>query len=164
MLHVCTGLPFCLISSELFFYTTYRLLVLLNPFFLSLNFTNQTASKSSINIQYLFTFCPFTMFTADKSKDISKFKDNLVLLHPSLMQLTGICIGSHCVVNNSCVRVAWPSTSLPMTGVGLQDDLMEQLGCVKGQLITVQLQEKFGSASEVELTCSDPRYNFLHHV
>ena len=80
------------------------------------------------------------------------------------MQLTGICIGSHCVVNNSCVRVAWPSTSLPLTGVGLQDDLMEQLGCVKGQLITVQLQEKFGSASEVELTCSDPRYNLLHHA
>ena len=100
------------------------------------------------------------MFTADKSKDISKFKDNIVFLHPSLMQLTGICIGSHCILNNSSVRVAWPSMSLPLTGVGLQDELMGQLDCVKGQLVTVRSQEKFGSASVVKLTCSDSRYCF----
>ena len=74
------------------------------------------------------------------------------------MQLTGTCIGTHCVLNNACVRVAWPSLSLPLTGVGLQDELMEQLGVIKGQLVTVQPLEKFGSASVIELTCSDSRY------
>ena len=74
------------------------------------------------------------------------------------MQLTGTCIGTHCVLNNVCVRVAWPSLSLPLTGVGLQDELMEQLGIIKGQLVTVQPLEKFGSASVIKLTCSDSRY------
>ena len=80
------------------------------------------------------------------------------------MQLTGICIGSHCILNKSSVRVAWPSMSLPLTGIGLQDELMEQLGCAKGQLVTVQLQEKFGSASVVELTCSDSRYIMYYYI
>ena len=97
-------------------------------------------------------------FKGDKSQAIAKFKDDVVLLHPSLMQLTGICIGSHCVLNNCCVRVVWPSTSLPLTGIGLQDELLEQLNCVKGQLISVASLVKVSTASLVELTCSDARY------
>ena len=112
------------------------------------------SGKDSIKYRYLLNF----FFTSgDKGQDISKFKDDLILLHPSLMQVAGICIGGHCIINDSHVRLAWPCSSLPLTGMGIQDDLLEQLGEVRGHLITIQSHDKFSAASLVELACSDSR-------
>ena len=88
----------------------------------------------------------------DKARDAAKFIDELLLLHPSLMQLTGICIGVSCIVNQTTVMVAWPCPSLPLSGVGVQDSLLSQLGVVRGQLISIQSHDRFSAASLVELS------------
>ena len=93
----------------------------------------------------------FLNISEDKIQDVARFVDDLILLHPSLMQLTGICIGSHCIINNTCVKVAWPCTTLPLIGASVQDKLKEQLGCIKGQLISIQSHDHFCTASLVEL-------------
>ena len=88
----------------------------------------------------------------DKAQDAAKFIDELLLLHPSLMQLTGICIGGSCIVNKTTMMVAWPCSALPLSGAGVQDNLLSQLGVVRGQLISIQSHDRFSTASLVKLS------------
>lgn len=93
-----------------------------------------------------YSLCCSHSFDIKTSNDITgdvlnvpkNYRDNVVLLNPSAMCLCGLFIGKPCLVNEQYVLTAWPSSSLPPTGVGLPVQMMKILDLTKGDLTDVQ--------------------------
>ncbi|XP_052076050.1 ribosome biogenesis protein SPATA5-like [Mytilus californianus] len=76
--------------------------------------------------------------------------DNVTVVHPSTMKYSGLAIGRPCLLDSHYVSVAWPSTSMAQTSVGVPDDLMKLLEKESGGKITVEpLNYGLPTASEI---------------
>ena len=70
------------------------------------------------------------------------------------MQFCGLSVGKPCVVQSKVIRWAWPYNSGPPTCVLIDSDLMTLIGCVKGDIVTVEpLYGEDNLAAEVNLEC-----------
>ncbi|XP_005101069.1 ATPase family protein 2 homolog [Aplysia californica] len=64
--------------------------------------------------------------------------DGTIWLSIPAMQVCGLSIGQHCVVNNVCVMRSWPAKMPALTSVAITGSCLELLGLVVGGEVTVQ--------------------------
>ncbi|XP_063413752.1 ATPase family gene 2 protein homolog A-like [Mytilus trossulus] len=64
--------------------------------------------------------------------------DNVIVVHPSTMKYCGLAIGRPCLLDSQYVSIAWPSTSMAQTSVGVPDNLVNLLEKESSGKLTVE--------------------------
>ncbi|XP_061165110.1 ATPase family gene 2 protein homolog A-like [Saccostrea echinata] len=65
-------------------------------------------------------------------------KNDVVLVHPSVMQLCSLSIGQECIIQEKYIGIVWPLSGAPSSNISVTESLLRLLELNTGDRVTVQ--------------------------